>query len=295
MSSKEDLRNFQLQLDQVNDGLSLAPDDQELLDLKAELTDLITLLKDQLKTEEAEQEAKQRKWQQKKPFTPQTKTQETASPTPGSNTEGTQSPEPPETTTGKEHVIFKVGDIVSAKWSGDGGYYPAKVTQVTGSSALPYYTVQFIKWDNTMQTLPAFSVKALADEKKRKVTAAGFDKREKSHPEPKKIDPQVKEAAEEKKRRRLREKQELERTKQNWQNFATKGPKKRAGAIGKVVPIGSNSMFKTPESHSGRGIFLFLQLVNCALVGVVGSGKGMTDHLGRIKHKFEKVKTLDED
>ena len=104
-----------------------------------------------------------------------------------------------------------------------------------------------------MQTLPAYSVKALADEKKRKVTAAGFDRRENNHPSPKKIDPQVKEAAEEKKRRRLREKQELERTKQNWQNFATKGPKKRSGAVGKAVPIGSNSMFKTPESHSGRG------------------------------------------
>ena len=265
MSSKEDLRNFQLQLDQVNDGLSLAPDDQELLDLKAELTDLIGLLKDQLKTEEAEQEAKQRKWQQKKPFRQQPKPQEGASPTPGSNTEDTQSPEPRETTTNstKEHVIFKVGDIVSAKWSKDGGYYPAKITLVTGSSALPYYTVQFIKWDNTMQTLPAYSVKALADEKKRKVTAAGFDRRENNHPSPKKIDPQVKEAAEEKKRRRLREKQELERTKQNWQNFATKGPKKRSGAVGKAVPIGSNSMFKTPESHSGRGNyppFRFVQL-----------------------------------
>src|SRR5436190_7392816 len=130
MSSKEDLRNFQLQLDQVNDGLSLAPDDQELLDLKAELTDLIALLKDQLKTEVAEQEAKQRKWQQKKPFIQQPKPQEIASPTPGSNTEDTQSPEPRETTnsTNKEYVIFKVGDIVSAKWSKDGGYYPAKIT-----------------------------------------------------------------------------------------------------------------------------------------------------------------------
>jgi len=31
------------------------------------------------------------------------------------------------------------------------------------------------------------------------------------------------------------------------------------------------------------------------IVGVVGSGKGMTEHLGRVKHKFEKVKMLDED
>ena len=31
------------------------------------------------------------------------------------------------------------------------------------------------------------------------------------------------------------------------------------------------------------------------VVGVVGSGKGMTEHLGRVKHKFDKAKTLDED
>jgi survival of motor neuron-related-splicing factor 30 len=253
MSSREDLKNFQLQLDQVNDGLSLAPDDQDLLDLKTELTDLIGLLKEQLKSEQAEQEAKQRKWQQKKQPTIQPPTK-TDSPIPPSDA-STQSPEPPSLPPNSkpEHVIFKVGDVVSAKWvAGDGGYYPAKITQVTGSSSLPYYTVQYLKWDNTMETLPAYSVKAIADDKKRKVTAAGFDK---PPPQPKKIDPQVKEAAEEKKRRRLREKQELERTKQNWQNFATKGPKKRSGAVGKTVPIGSNSMFKTPESHSGRGVF----------------------------------------
>jgi len=259
MSSKDDLRNFQLQLDQVNDGLSLAPDDQELLDLKAELTDLIELLKEQLQAEEAEaqQEAnKPKKWQQKPHFqSPSKPSSNTASPAISSG-EHTDSPEPPSTAREKpEHVIFKVGDVVSAKWaSGDGGYYPAKITAVTGSSSLPYYTVQFIKWSDTMETLPAYHTRVLADDKKRKVTAAGFDK----PPPPKKIDPQAKEAAQEKKLRRLREKQELERTKQNWQNFAAHGPKKRAG-IGKAAPIGSNSMFKTPDSNTGRGmISLFL-------------------------------------
>ena len=37
------------------------------------------------------------------------------------------------------------------------------------------------------------------------------------------------------------------------------------------------------------------QFANVVLVGVVGSGKGMTEHLGRVKHKFEKGKTLDEE
>ena len=269
MSSKDDLRSFQLQLDQVNDGLSLAPDDQELLDLKAELTDLITLLKDQIKQEEHEQDAKQRKWQQKKfnsvvatTATNASPHSQTASPasaaTQNSITDFDENtPEPPTAAAAAkttDHPVFKVGEIVSAKWtSGDGAYYAAKITEVTGSSALPYYTVQFIKWEDTIQILPAYNVRVLADDKKRKVAAV-----ERSHhdTQPKKVmDAQAREAAEEKKRRRLVEKQELERQQRNWQNFAARGPKKRSGAVGKSVPIGSNSMFKTPESHQGRGNF----------------------------------------
>jgi survival of motor neuron-related-splicing factor 30 len=253
MTSREELKNYQLQLDQVNDGLSVVPDDQELLDLKAELTDLIELLKDQLKAEEAEQEAKQKKWQQKKyPSSTSQTPSRTETPVLSNDEEDThnESPEPPS----KSDHQFKIGDVVSAKWAtGDGGYYPAKITQITGSSAHPFYTVQFIKWTNTMETLPAYSIKVLADDKKRKVASAGFDK---PKPPPKKIDPQLREAAEEKKKRRLMEKQELEKTKANWQKFASTGPKKRSGAVGRSVPIGSNSMFRAPDSVEGRGIIL---------------------------------------
>ena len=253
MSSKEDLRNFQLQLDQVNDGLTLAPNDRELLNLKTELTDLIALLKEQLKAEEAEEEAQKRKWQLKTRPTVASK-----SDTPITSVD--EHNDSSESFTKPDTQQFKVGDVVSAKWaSGDGGYYPAKITQVTGSSSKPFYTVQFIKWSDSFETLPAYSVRVLTDDKKRKVTAAGFDK----PPPPKKeIDPKLKEAQEEKKLKRLREKQELERTKQNWQNFATKGPKKRAGTVGKTHPIGSNSIFKTPEGHEGRGFYL-LFCVHC--------------------------------
>lgn len=255
MSSREDLKNFQLQLDQVNDGLSITPDDQELLDLKAELTDLIDLLREQLKTEEAEQEAKNRKWQQQHPKKPISHTpSRTDSPITSNGEDTGESPEP--ASIKPEQQSFKIGDVVTAKWaSGDGGYYPAKITQITGSSAHPFYTVQFLKYQ-TMETLPAYSIKVLADDKKRKVTAAGFDK---PKPPPKKIDPQAREAAEDKKKRRLLEKQELEKTKQSWQKFATTGPRKRVGAVGRSVPIGSNSMFKTPESVEGRGIPPFVK------------------------------------
>jgi survival-of-motor-neuron-related-splicing factor 30 len=246
MSSKEDLRNFQLQLEQVNDGLTVAPDDEELLTLKEELGDLIALLKEQLAVEEAEQAAKQQKWQQRKPIIPHT-----ASPVHNSasddNNNNNDTPEPVPETKNKQ---FVAGDVVSAKWaSGDGGFYPAKITSVTGSSAAPYYTVQFLKYDETYETLPHYHLRALAEDKKRKVTQAGFDK----PPPPKKIDPKAREAAEEKKLRRLREKQEMEKQQKSWQNFATKGPKKRSGTIGKSVPIGTNSMFKTPEGLDGRG------------------------------------------
>jgi survival of motor neuron-related-splicing factor 30 len=255
MSSREELKNYQLQLDQVIDGLSVVPDDQELLDLKAELTDLIDLLKEQLKAEEAEEAATKKKWQQKRPTTTSQTPSRTETPTAhSSGGEEHDSPEPASPKS-EPHAV-KIGDVVSAKWaSGDGGYYPAKITQITGSSAHPFYTVQFIKWAQTMETLPAYSIKVLADDKKRKVTAAGFDK---PKPPPRKLDPSVREAAEDKKKRRLIEKQELEKTKASWQKFATSGPRKRVGAVGRSVPIGSNSMFKTPESVEGRGMIPYL-------------------------------------
>ena len=283
MSSKEDLRNFQLQLDQVNDGLTVAPDDEELLTLKEELTDLISLLKEQLAAEEAEQATKHQKWQQKKPIISATE-----SPTPHiGSSDDNNTPEP---TSDNKTKHFVVGDVVSAKWaSGDGGYYPAKITSATGSSAAPYYTVQFLKYDETYETLPHYHIRVLAEDKKRKFTQPGFDK----PPPPKKIDPKVREAQEEKKLRRLREKQEMEKQQKSWQNFATKGPKKRSGAVGKSLPLGTNSMFKTPEGLDGRGNPAIKRIL--MLVGVVGSGKGMTEHLGRVKHKFEKVKKLDEE
>ena len=85
----------------------------------------------------------------------------------------------------------------------------------------------------------------------------------------------------------------MEKQQKSWQNFATKGPKKRSGAVGKSLPLGTNSMFKTPEGLDGRGNPAVKRML--MLVGVVGSGKGMTEHLGRVKHKFEKVKKLDEE
>ena len=248
--SRDDLRNYQLQLDQVNDGLSLAPDDQELLSLKEELTQLIDLMKEEVKIDETQQqEAKNRKWPAK--AKPQPQTQQAHSPNSTSPAPETDSPAPASSSTPKPET-FKVGDVVSAKWvSGDGAFYAAKITQVTGLSTKPNYTVKFLKWeDSAMETVPYYHVQELKEHQKRKVGAAGFEK----PPPPKKIDPQAKEAAEEKKRRKLREKQELERTKQNWQSFAAKGPKKRTGTVGKAAPIGSNSMFKTPEAYGGRGM-----------------------------------------
>ena len=246
--SKDDLRNYQLQLDQVNDGLSLVPDDQELLSLKEELTQLIDLLQEELKLEEAQQqEAKNRKWQTK----PKSQAQLPPPPTSTSPTPELDSlAPPPSSSSTPKPETFKVGDVVSAKWvSGDGAFYAAKITQVTGLSTKPNYTVKFLKWeDSPMETLPYYHVQELKEHQKRKVGAE-------KPPPPKKIDPQAREAAEEKKRRKLREKQELERTKQNWQSFAAKGPKKRSGAVGKAAPIGSNSMFKTPDTYGGRGMF----------------------------------------
>jgi len=54
-----------------------------------------------------------------------------------------------------------------------------------------------------------------------------------------------------------------------WQKFAKKGEKK--GVV--IAGLQGKSIFQTPDNPHGR-------------VGVTGSGKGMSDPVQRIKHKF---------
>lgn len=71
-----------------------------------------------------------------------------------------------------------------------------------------------------------------------------------------------------------------------WQKFAKKSEKKGVHIAG----VAGTSIFKTPDNPLGRGAYrskdLDIYNNNDDLVGVTGSGKGMTEVASRGKHKF---------
>jgi survival-of-motor-neuron-related-splicing factor 30 len=173
---------------------------------------------------------------------------------------------------------FSVNDTVLAKWhSGDKGFYPARITSITGSSTAPVYIVKFRNYDTT-ETLRAKDIKPIVNPNKRKadgtpiaasipspsptvnsnVISAAADINpelaQQTKREPSKVsDGPVRPAKVPKK---IKANKELEAGKNKWQDFATKG---KFGKAGK-----KESMFRTPEGVHGRGKKLCFHKVNCA-------------------------------
>jgi survival-of-motor-neuron-related-splicing factor 30 len=160
---------------------------------------------------------------------------------------------------------FQVNDTVLAKWhSGDKGFYPARITSITGSSTAPVYIVKFKNYDTT-ETLRAKDIKPIVNPNKRKadgtpvvasiptppvntnvISAAADinpDLAQKTKREPSKVsDGPVRPAKVPKK---IKANKELEAGKSKWQDFASKGK------FGKAAK--KESMFRTPEGVNGRG------------------------------------------
>jgi survival-of-motor-neuron-related-splicing factor 30 len=174
----------------------------------------------------------------------------------------------------KEQIIhYQVNDTVMAKWvSGDKGFYTARITAVTGSSAKPMYTVKFKSYD-TIETLGARDIRpvggaaAVAAGQKRKADETGAAPASSSSGAaptpatgsngvvsvaPATVYPQEKKDGEEKpvkKFKKIKATKELEKGKSKWQEFNAKA----AGKMGKQK---KESMFRTPEGVGGRGMLL---------------------------------------
>ncbi|KAH8601173.1 hypothetical protein B0O99DRAFT_717555 [Bisporella sp. PMI_857] len=181
---------------------------------------------------------------------------------------------------------FAVNDMVLAKWhSGDKGFYPARITSITGSSNAPVYIVKFKSYDNT-ETLRSKDIKPIVNPNKRKadgtpviasipkapvntnvISAAADIKPELANQtkrEPSKVsDGPVRPAKVPKK---IKAKKELEEGKNKWQDFAAKGK------FGKAAK--KESMFRTPEGVNGR-------------VGFTGSGQAMRKDEKRSRHIYQ--------
>ena len=284
---ENEVKEYKLQLETIDQGLQNDPDNAELGSLKQEIEEVITL------TESAIAELK--------PTSAPTPSVSRPSPAPTNqkkwpkdNHSGFQSSHKRpdlDLEDSNTPASFSVNDTVTAKWrSGDGGFYTARITSITGSKNDPVYIVKFLKYGTT-ETLKSRDIKPLsAEARKRKAdgisgssppiggqpattpmntsvisAAATVDPSlaQQAKREPSKVsDGPIRPA---KIPRKVKANKELEQGKSKWQEFAAKGK----GSKGK-----KDSMFRTGDSYSAR-------------VGFTGSGKEMSKDVKRERHIYQ--------
>lgn len=178
-------------------------------------------------------------------------------------------------------VVYQVNDNVLARWmSGDKGFYPARITSVTGSKTAPIYTVRFKSYD-TVETVRGKDIKPVAaaatgagagaaepaavggGQKRKAASGDGIVLSAGQELYPHAVEQKRQEAAAagegkgkggdkydelgRPKFKKIKAKKELEAGKNKWQEFTAKG---KGGKTAK-----KESMFRTPEGPGGRGEF----------------------------------------
>ncbi|CAH7668612.1 hypothetical protein BY996DRAFT_4582096 [Phakopsora pachyrhizi] len=258
MDAKE-LETYEYQLSQVNLALEKDPSNAEFLSLKGELVNLITLTKDFLarssnKLTNSSGNNKESIADTSSSNEPEKGGENLSKSNKDLKLSRPNSQQPPS----QPPKQLNSGDMCMAKYAGDGKYYPAKITTIGGSSDTRIYTVVFKGYDTT-ELVSASEIRPLAEHKKRPSEAAGqeSDKDRKRKKNEKKTENKAAKAAE-----------QLEKQK-SWQSFAKKSVKKGVHIPG----IAGDSMFASPDNPLGK-------------VGVVGSGKGMTQYGSKQRHKF---------
>lgn len=240
---QNELETFQVQLSQVELALKDDPENTELKDLASELKQIIDLTQSAISQSQA----------QNKPETSR-KTTQTA-------------------VAGANGKTWTAGDECLAKYSGDGHWYPARITHVGGAADNRVFSIVF-KGYNTTELVKANELKPPTATHlsgpgpyggasggaagKRKLTKEDEDERERK-----------KKKNEKKLELRAAKAKEQNEKKASWQKFAKKSERKGIHIAG----VAGTSIFKTPDNPHGK-------------VGVTGSGKGMTENQSRPKNKF---------
>ncbi|KAI5290616.1 hypothetical protein KEM52_000406 [Ascosphaera acerosa] len=163
-SLEAEVKEFKLQLETVQSSLQGDPTNQELLSLQSELEEFISLteqsiaeLRPSIQKQQSSRQADQKEGRAY-PHTAEQQSSRAAA----------------AVAAGSADVLpsFNVNDTVLARWaSGDGSFYPAKITSITGSKANPKYIVTFKKYNN-VETLSAKDVKPIAPAQTSAATAA---------------------------------------------------------------------------------------------------------------------------
>jgi survival of motor neuron-related-splicing factor 30 len=203
-----DVETYQVQLSQVEIALSTDPS-AELESLRSELKQLIEL------TQAAE--ASQAKAESSR-----------------------------KSTTAVPSATWAAGDECLAKYSGDGQWYPARITSVGGSADHQVYSIMFKGYNTTelvkaseIKALPANHVSTAPSSSKRKLNKEEEEDREKK-----------KKKNEKKVEARAAKAKEQTQKQASWQKFAKKAEKKGV----QIAGVSGTSIFKTPDNPLGRGM-----------------------------------------
>lgn len=265
-----EVREYRLQLETIDISLQEDSSNAELLSLKAELEEVISLTEStiaELKPSPASAPAKK-----STPQAPPVKEKWSKENHPAYQA----GYRPPSATLAAEleeskPVTFAVNDTVSARWkSGDGAFYTGRITSITGSSSDPVYIVHFKNY-NATETLRSKDIKALANTDSRKRKADGISGPSTPALTPPSnpnvisaaahVDPLLASQAHAKREpskvsdgpirpakvpRNVKANKELEAGKSKWQDFAAKSKGLAKGAK-------KDSMFRTGESVNARG------------------------------------------
>ncbi|KAK8850654.1 hypothetical protein IAR55_004573 [Kwoniella newhampshirensis] len=168
-----------------------------------------------------------------------------------------------ETPNWQEQGQYKAGMDCMAKYK-DGKWYPARISAVVGSQESPLYTITFKGYTSSTNV----SISSL----KPHDPSAPI-------PQPPKRKPEELTEKEKEKKKKKGEKwmesqkakaDEVKEKKNAWEKFGKKAHKKGIHISG----LEGKSVFRTPDNPFGR-------------VGVVGSGRGVTEYERMGKHKFD--------
>ncbi|KAL2207037.1 hypothetical protein CC79DRAFT_1273534 [Sarocladium strictum] len=281
---EEERKAYQEQLDLVGSQLKGDPENVELQALHEELNSLVAMLDESIAELKPKHTPKAPTKQPSPPPEPEKWSRENHP----AFKKAAQNQQPEE----KEEapVTYNVNDMVQAKWlSGDKGFYPARITSITGSSTAPIYIVKFKGYDNT-ETLRARDVRPFSNKRKADSQAAPSSSTSTPnmasqsapglvssagatmYPEAKTTPGDGADPSKPPKAKKIKAKKELERGKSKWQEFNSKSK------FGKAQK--KDSMFRTPDGVNAR-------------VGFTGSGQAMRKDPTRSRHVYEMNEELD--
>lgn len=268
----------------MHQSLNDDPESSELLGLKAELDEMIKMINESIADIQPSHAAASKPPTSKEPTPPPQPAKWSRENHPAFKKQAQEEKERAEAAAREAElaaapVNYQVNDTVLAKWlSGDKGFYPARITSVTGSSTQPIYTVKFKSYD-TVETLRSKDIRPVSNKRKADgtstATTSGTSTASPTTPltpsssfpsaggsttvnngtvltAAPSVYPQAEQQPEDgekpaKKFKKIKATKELEKGKNKWQEFNSKSK------FGKSQK--KDSMFRTPEGVHGRGVY----------------------------------------